>query len=58
VSQRITLTDCPKCKATGKVDSRLPFRKQVCPECGDSGRVTPTKRVKLIKRLERGARDM
>jgi len=53
MSDRISLTDCPKCKATGKIESRLPFRKQVCPECSGRGRVTLIKRIKLLKRLER-----
>jgi DnaJ-class molecular chaperone len=42
------LRDCPVCRATGKVESRLPARKQVCPECGGRGRVTPTRREQLL----------
>jgi DnaJ-class molecular chaperone len=32
------LTDCPICKATGRVQSRLPFRKKICGECGGTGK--------------------
>ena len=47
-----SLHDCPVCKATGKVESRLPGRKRVCPECGGRGRVTPIRREQLIKRMK------
>jgi len=32
------LTDCPICKATGRLQSRLPFRKKICGECGGTGK--------------------
>src|SRR5262245_66649423 len=34
-----TLTDCPTCGATGKVESRLPFRQNTCPDCGGKARI-------------------
>src|SRR5262245_29384951 len=46
------LHDCPVCRATGRVESRLPARKRVCLECGGRGRVTPIRREQLIKRMK------
>jgi hypothetical protein len=45
-----TLTDCPTCGATGKVESRLPFRQKTCDDCGGSARVTLAKRELILKR--------
>ena len=44
------LTDCPTCRATGKVESRLPFRQKTCHDCGGRARVTPTKREQILQR--------
>jgi hypothetical protein len=52
MSEHVSLPDCPKCKATDKVDSRLPLRKQACSECGGRGRVTPLRREQLLKRVK------
>jgi len=45
-----TLTQCPACNGTGHVPSRLPFRKNLCPECGGIGQVTPTRREQLLQK--------
>jgi DnaJ-class molecular chaperone len=45
-----TLTDCPTCQATGKVESRLPFRQKTCDDCGGRARVTLAKRDQILKR--------
>jgi len=47
-----TLTDCPTCRATGKVESRLPFRQKTCDDCGGRARVTPAKRDQIMKRSQ------
>jgi hypothetical protein len=44
------LADCPTCGATGKVDSRLPFRQKTCDDCHGQARVTPAKRDQILKR--------
>jgi DnaJ-class molecular chaperone len=45
-----TLTDCPTCRATGKVESRLPFRQKTCDDCGGRARITLAKRDQILKR--------
>jgi hypothetical protein len=45
-----TLTDRPTCQATGKVESRLPFRQKTCDDCGGRARVTLAKRDQILKR--------
>jgi DnaJ-class molecular chaperone len=45
-------TDCPVCKATGRVESRLPGRKRICPECGGTGKVPARRRELLLKRAQ------
>src|SRR5262245_37649705 len=45
-----TLADCPTCRATGKVESRLPFRQKTCDDCGGRARVTLVKRDQILKR--------
>ena len=47
-----TLADCPTCRATGRVDSRLPFRQKVCDDCGGRARITLAKREQIFKRLK------
>jgi hypothetical protein len=37
--------------AIGRVASRLPGRKKVCPECGGTGYVTPIRRQQLLKKM-------
>ena len=49
------LTDCPVCEATGRVASRLPGRKKVCPECGGTGHVNFKRRQQLLKKIKRPA---
>jgi hypothetical protein len=39
VTKSPTLTDCPTCRATGKVESRLPFRQKTCGDCGGHARI-------------------
>jgi DnaJ-class molecular chaperone len=50
VTKNPTLTDCPTCRATGKVESRLPFRQKTCGDCGGRARITPAKLEQIIKR--------
>jgi DnaJ-class molecular chaperone len=47
-----SLTDCPTCRATGRVDSRLPFRQKTCDDCGGKARITVPKRKQILKRLK------
>src|SRR5262245_11152856 len=49
------LHDCPTCKATGRVESRLPFRQKVCPQCGGTGHVSLMRREQLLKRVKERA---
>ena len=46
------LTDCPVCEATGRVPSRLPGGKKVCPECGGTGHVKFQRRQQLLAKLK------
>jgi Domain of unknown function (DUF1989) len=46
------LHDCPTCKATGRVESRPPFRERVCPECSGTGHVTLQRREQLLKTVK------
>src|SRR5262245_2629530 len=46
------LTDCPTCRATGRVESRLPFRQRICGDCGGKARITPAKRELILKRTK------
>jgi len=46
------LEDCPTCHATGRVESRLPFRQKLCDACGGSGRVKPGRREQLLKKTK------
>jgi hypothetical protein len=50
MQQKPSLRECPVCEGRGDVPSRLPFRRKVCPECGGTGHVTPTRREQLLKR--------
>src|SRR5262245_25538371 len=51
-----TLADCPTCRATGKVESRLPFRQKTCDDCGGRARITVARREQILKRSkERGS---
>jgi DnaJ-class molecular chaperone len=52
VSVKTINTDCPICKATGRVDSRLPFRKKICNECGGTGKISALRREQLLKRAK------
>jgi DnaJ-class molecular chaperone len=45
-----TLTECPVCQGKGDVPSRLAFWRKVCPECGGTGHVSPTRREQLLKK--------
>jgi hypothetical protein len=45
------LDDCPVCQATGRVESRLPFRTKVCEACGGRARITAERRQALLKRM-------
>ena len=49
------LHDCPTCKTTGHVASRLPFRQRVCPECGGTGHVSLKRREQLLKKAKERA---
>ena len=49
------LSDCPACRATGYVESRLPGRKKRCDECGGKARITLAKREQIIETLEGAA---
>ena len=44
-------TDCPVCKASGRVES-LPFRKKICGECGGTGKVSAHRCEQLLKRTK------
>jgi len=52
VTKNPGLADCPTCRATGRVDSRLPFRQKVCVDCGGKARIAPAKREQILKRLK------
>jgi DnaJ-class molecular chaperone len=52
VSVKTINTDCPICKATGRVQSRLPFRKKICAECSGTGKVTALRREQLLRRAK------
>jgi hypothetical protein len=39
-------------QATGRVESRLPGRKRVCPECGGTGKVSTLQREALLKKMK------
>jgi len=45
-----SIRDCSVCRATGRVDSRLPFRKKICGECGGTGKVSAARREQLLKK--------
>ena len=51
-----TLTDCPTCRATGRVESRLPFRQKICEDCGGKARITPARRDQILNRLKKQER--
>ena len=53
VRVRIINIDCPVCKAAGRVDSRPPFRKKICAECGGTVKVLALRREQLLKAKER-----
>jgi len=42
--------ELPTCRATGKVDSRLPLRQKTCDDCSGRARVTLAKRDQILKR--------
>jgi DnaJ-class molecular chaperone len=50
IDGKIINTDCPVCKATGRIDSRLPFRKKDCGECGGTGKIAALRRKVLIRK--------
>jgi DnaJ-class molecular chaperone len=50
VTKRPALADCPTCRATGRVESRLPFRQKTCEDCGGKARITPARREQILKR--------
>jgi len=41
VAKTPTLTDCPTCRATGRVESSLSFRQKTCEDYGGKARITP-----------------
>jgi DnaJ-class molecular chaperone len=52
VTKSPTLADCPTCRATGRVESRLPFRHKVCDDCGGKARITVAKHEQILERLK------
>ena len=45
-------TDCPICRGTGRVESRLPFRKKTCDECAGTSKVPALRREVLLMRMK------
>jgi len=43
----VDVTECTTCKGEGRVDSKLPFRKKRCPDCGGRGWKSPTPPKKI-----------
>jgi hypothetical protein len=49
---RKSIAGLPCVQATGRVESRLPGRKRICPECGGTGKVSTLRREALLKKMK------